>query len=35
MISHINIHGSVKGYASIGATRKAFEGASFGSNIVQ
>lgn len=34
MLSHINIHGTVKGYASISATRSEFEGAAFGSNIV-
>lgn len=33
IIKHINIHGTVKGYASIGATTTEFEGAAFGENI--
>jgi len=33
MFTHINVHGTVKGYGSIDATTSAFEGASFGKNI--
>jgi hypothetical protein len=33
MISHINIHETIKGYASIDATTDMFEGAAFGTRI--
>ena len=33
ILSHIHIHGSIKGYASIDATTEAFAGASFGTTI--
>lgn len=35
ILSHINIHTSVKGYKSISAGRSVFEGAAFGSNIIE
>ena len=33
LISHINIHGTIKGYSSIDATTDAFAGAKFGTRI--
>lgn len=35
VLSQINIHTTVKGYKSIGAGRHAFEGAAFGSDIIE
>ena len=35
ILSHINIHTTVKGYKSIDAGRFVFEGAAFGSNIIE
>lgn len=35
ILSHINIHTTVKGYKSIDAGRYVFEGAAFGSNIIE
>lgn len=35
ILSHINIHTSIKGYKSISAGRYAFEGAAFGSDIIE
>ena len=35
LLSHINIHTSVKGYKSISGGRYAFEGAAFGSDIIE
>jgi hypothetical protein len=33
MINHINIHETIKGYASINATTNKFEGAAFGAHL--